>query len=382
MKSMKVFFINNFENTRTQEWDVLKMDRTLTLADLGYDGFFESGRGTDGLPVARVIAEHKEAYRVKNTDGEYPAKVTGKHMFNALSREDYPAVGDWVAIADAGGGQAVIQRILPRKTVIKRKYSGKNDVQIIAANIDAAFVIESVDRDFSLNRFERYFAITKDGGIQPAIILNKIDLISREALESRINQIRNRFGDIDFIPTSTLTGDGQDALKAYIAKGKTYCFLGSSGVGKSSLINQLIGNDVIRTSEISARNERGRHTTTRREMYFPENGGIVIDNPGMREVGMTEAGEGISRLFDEITLLARECKYADCTHVHEPGCAVLGAVKSGRLDEDQYRNFLGLKKEAEYFEMTERERKQKDSEFGKFIKKAKGQLRRYGHKDY
>lgn len=358
------------------------MDDKLKLEDLGYGDFFESNRGVNSLPVARIIAEHKEAYRVKNTDGEYLAKITGKQMFNALSREDYPAVGDWVAITDLGEKQAVIHQILPRKTIIKRKASGKNDIQVIAANIDVSFVIESVDRDYNLNRFERYFAMARDGGIIPTIILNKIDLISNEELESRIDQIKNRFGDIDFITTSTVNNEGLDELKAYIAKGKTYCFLGSSGVGKSSLINKLIGKEVIKTSQISTHTDRGRHTTTSREMYFLENGGIVIDNPGMREVGMTDVGDGIDSLFDEITSLARKCKYVDCTHIHEPGCAVLSAIKSGRLDEDRYNNYLGLKKEAEYYEMTELEKKQKNSQFGKFVKKAKKELRRYGHKDY
>ena len=358
------------------------MDNKPKLEDLGYDVFFESNRGTDGLPVARIIVEHKKAYRVKNTDGEYLAKITGKQMFNALSREDYPAVGDWVAITDLGNEQAVIHRILPRKTIIKRKCSNRNEIQIIATNIDVAFAIESLDRDYNLNRFERYFAITKDGGVKPAIILNKIDLISKEELESRINQIKNRFGDIDFIPTSTVTNEGLDVLKAYIVKGKTYCFLGSSGVGKSSLINKLIGKDIIKTSEISIRGDRGKHTTTSREMYFLEDGSIVIDNPGMREVGMTEVSDGINSLFDEINSLAQKCKYVDCTHIHEPGCAVLSAIKSSQLDEDKYSNYLNLKKEAEYYEMTELEKRQKDGEFGKYIKKAKDQLKRHMHKDY
>ena len=358
------------------------MDDKLKLEDLGYGVFFESNRGMDGLPVARIIAEHKKVYRVKNTDGEYLAKITGKQMFNALTREDYPAVGDWVAITDLGEERAVIHQILPRKTIIKRKASGKKGIQVIAANIDVAFVIESVDSDFNLNRFERYFAIAKDGGVIPAIILNKIDLIFNEELESRISQIKNRFGNIDFITTSTVTNEGLDALKAYTAKGKTYCFLGSSGVGKSSLINKLIGKDVIKTGEISTSTDRGRHTTTSREMYFLENGATVIDNPGMREVGMTEVGDGINSLFDEITLLAQKCKYVDCTHIHEPGCAVLTAIKSEQLDEDKYNNYLDLKKEAEYYETTKLEKKKKNNQIGKFFKKAKKDLRRYGLKDY
>jgi len=220
------------------------------IEDLGYSDFFESNRKKlklDSFSVARVVVEHKGAYRVQNTSGEYLAKITGKQMFNALSREDYPAVGDWVAITELDKERAVIYKVLPRRTIMKRKYSGKNETQIIATNIDAAFIIESVDRDYSLNRFERYFAIADDGGIKPVIILNKIDLISKEEVDSKLNQIKNRFNDIDVFPTSTITNEGLDELKTYIVKGKTYCFLGSSGVGKSSLINKLIGENIIKT---------------------------------------------------------------------------------------------------------------------------------------
>jgi len=357
----------------------------IKIEDLGYDGFFESERGKlelGGFSVARVIAEYKEAYRVKNENGEYLAKITGKQMFNALSREDYPAVGDWALITALGEGRAVIHKVLPRRTMIKRKCSGKNEIQIIATNIDVAFVVESIDGDYSLNRFERYFAIASDGGIKPAVILNKIDLISKEDLESKICQIKDRFGGIDLIPTSNVTEEGLAKLREYIEKGKTYCFLGSSGVGKSSLINKLIGREAIKTKDIDLRTDRGRHTTTGREMYLLENGGIVVDNPGMREVGMADASAGIDNIFDEITALAKKCKYADCTHTSEPGCEVLAAIRAGKLDEAQYNNYAGMKKEAEYYEATDLERKQKERQFGKFLKTAKDQLKKYGHKDY
>ncbi|MFA5925755.1 MAG: ribosome small subunit-dependent GTPase A [Parcubacteria group bacterium] len=375
------------------------MKKEPTIENLGWDAFFEAGRAKLGLGafrVARVIAEHRGAYKVKNAEGEYLARITGKQIFDAKSREDYPAVGDWVAISEAGGRQAVIRAVLPRKTIIKRKYGDKNktgekdETQIIATNIDVAFAVESVDRDYNLNRLERYFAIARDGGINPAVVLNKIDLISSEELNSKLVQIKNRFKNIDVIPASAFNDEGLADLKGYLKKEKTYCFLGSSGVGKSSLINKLLGEDILKTENIGERSGRGKHATTGREMFFLREGpdatagagAIVIDNPGVREVGMTDTGAGVGDVFQEITALGRDCKYADCTHVHEPGCAVLGAVKAGRLDESQYANYISLKKEAEHFEMTGFEKKEKNRQFGKFLKKAKKELRDAGHKDY
>ncbi len=353
--------------------------------DLGWDDFFESERvrlGLDVFQVARVTAERRGIYEVRSTRGEYLAKITGKRIFKAVSREDYPAVGDWVVISEVEEKKAVIESILPRKTVMKRKRSGKDEIQVIAANIDVALVIESADRDYNLNRFERYFSIARDGGIQPAIVFNKIDLISKEDLDSKLAQIQERLKDIDIIVTSAFSDEGLDALKEYIEKGKTYCFLGSSGVGKSSLINKLLGGGKIQTGEIGAHSGRGKHTTTAREMYFLENGGIVIDNPGVREVGVTDVNAGISGLFEEIAALAEKCKFADCTHVSEPDCEVLSAVQSGKLDGERYSNYINLKKESGHYEMTELEKRQKGRQFGKFLKKAKKGLKKYSHKEY
>ena len=339
----------------------------------------------EDLDTARVVVEYKGAYKVKNEKGEYLAKITGKQMFGALSRDDYPAVGDFVIIKDLDGEHATIEKILPRKTIIKRSHgdksrtTSKNKTQIIATNIDVAFIVESVDRDFNLNRFERYISLANSGGVKPVIILNKIDLITNEELEAKFLEIKKRFKEIEIIKTSTVNDESLQDFKTFMENDKNYCFLGSSGVGKSSLINKLLGDNVIKTEKIGSRSGRGKHATTTREMYFLDNGSIVIDNPGMREVGITATSVGIDTLFDEITVLAEYCKFVDCTHTNEPGCQVLGAMKSGKLDAEKYSNFINLKKEAEYYEMTELDKREKDRQFGKIIKTYKKQFKRNEH---
>jgi len=348
-----------------------------TLTNLGYNDYFEASRVGLGLvkyPVARVVAEYREVYKVRNNEGDFLAKITGKHMFTAAKREDYPAVGDWVAIEVLPENKALIRGILPRKTILKKKYSNKQENQIIATNIDAAFIVESMDRDYNLNRFERFFVLAIEGNITPVMILNKTDLISKAELDKRVYNIHNRFTSVNIIPTNIIMKDGLDDLRNYIEKGKTYCFLGSSGVGKSSLINKLLQKDEIKTREMGLITGKGKHTTTTREMYFLEDGGLVVDNPGTREVGIADSDMGIEVVFDEITHLSKGCKYSNCTHMHEPDCVVRKAVEKEKLNKDKYTNFIKLKKEAEYYKLTNTEKREKDKKFGKFIKKAKESL--------
>lgn len=359
----------------------------MNLFDLGYNNFFEESRqklGFGEFAVARVISESRGSYRVKNENGEYLASVTGKQMFWASSREDYPAVGDWAVIVEQPGGKAVIEGVLPRFSVIKRRYGDKNkegeksDTQVIAANIDVAFIVESADRDYSLNRFERYISVVESGGVRPAIVLNKIDLLAPEELMRKTDELKNRFPGIDIIPTSTINREGLGEMFKYIAPKKTYCFLGSSGVGKSSLINEFLGEALEKTGDIGLRSGKGKHVTTRRQMYFQKSGGIVIDNPGMREIGLTDAVSGVESLFKEIAEEGRKCRYADCTHTHEPGCAVTDATRLGKLNQEKYANYINLKKEAEYYELSDREKRDRDKQFGKFLKNAKKDLQRFG----
>lgn len=350
------------------------------LEDLGYNAFFESGRkasvSTD-LPVARVTAELKGWYRITGTFGESLAKITTKHMRDATEREDFPAVGDWVVFTDQEKDRPVIQGILPRKTILKKKRANRQGFQVIAANVDVIFIVASIDRDFNLNRFERYFILAREGNITPAIVLNKVDLIPEAELASMVRQIKDRFSETDVIETSTVTENGLKELISKIERGKTYCFLGSSGVGKSSLINRLLKSDNIKTTEVSRSTGRGKHTTTGRDMYFMENGGIVIDNPGMREVMIAEEASGMEETFAEIAELAGSCKYSDCTHTHEPGCAVIKAVEDKQLDAQRYDNYKKMKTEIEFNEMSPVEKKNKDRQFGKFVKKAKEEIKQY-----
>jgi len=332
----------------------------------------------NGLGLARVITEHRERYLVHNGERELEAEILGNLRYSAQSRADFPAVGDWVAISEYHDGPALIHQVLERQNFLARSAVGsKGDRQIIAANVDIAFIVLAVDRDFSINRIQRYLTICNSGGIEAVIILNKIDLISESALEELHLEIESRLKDQAFLSISLSENRGLEALGQFLQAGKTYCLLGSSGVGKSSLMNKLSGFTSMKTEHISESTQRGRHVTTHRELKVLGNGSIFIDNPGMREIGITDNQRGMNLTFDEISTLSEDCKYKDCQHLSENGCAVIAAVENGDLSEATYQNFLKMEREKSHYESTQVERRRKDKQFGKMVREVK---KRKGHK--
>jgi ribosome biogenesis GTPase / thiamine phosphate phosphatase len=345
------------------------------LEDLGYtlkQEEFRSKQIPDSFETGRVVAEHKERYMVATSDRIFEAEITGNMRFTAKSREDFPAVGDWVSMLTYDGDFAIIHTIFPRYSVIKRQAPGQHGgVQIIAANIDFAFLVQSVDRDFNMNRLERYLTICHTSGVRPLIVLSKSDLVNEQQMNQVIAGIKQRIKDVPVIAISNETRNGYAALTSIIEKGKTYCLLGSSGVGKSTLLNNLSGKAFMRTDAISEHTNKGKHVTSHRELIVLENGGIIIDNPGMREVGITDATTGLEITFDTIYAFSLHCKYKDCTHVHESGCAVIEAAEIGEIDKASYENWLKLAKEKAHFELTIAEKRKKEKVFGKILKKYK-----------
>jgi ribosome biogenesis GTPase / thiamine phosphate phosphatase len=347
----------------------------MKLEDLGYNDRIKKLRTENNLndfEIGRVTSEHRERYIVKTEEGEFEAEITGNMRFSASSREGFPAVGDWVALTTYGSDFAVIHKIIPRLSTISRQAVGQfGEIQIIAANIDFALIVQAVDRDFSINRIERYLTICISSKVTPVIILTKTDLINEQSKAEIIESIHKRLNDVQVFAISNETQDGYDALKRIIEKGKTFCMLGSSGVGKSTLLNNLSGRSIMKTGAISESTSKGRHVTSHRELIVLENGGILIDNPGMREVGIVDTANGLETTFDIVLSLAQNCKFKDCTHTNETGCSVIEAVEKGRLDKRLFENYQKMQRERLFFETSVAEKKKKDKIFGKILKDYK-----------
>lgn len=351
----------------------------MELREIGLDQWFRTQADEwceHGEPIARVTAVDRDKYVIRNEDGELPAVLTGRFVYTSESRTDLPCVGDWVVVQyHDSGSHASIHQLLPRKSYLRRKSPGKNiEFQMIAANIDVAFIVQSCHYDFNVHRLERYLVMVNEGHIEPAILLTKTDLISADEQEQLVDKIRKAGIGAPIFPLSNVTGEGFDKFRKLMLPGKTYCLLGSSGVGKTTLINRLSGDLKLETGEVSHTGE-GRHTTTRRHLIVMQSGGLLIDMPGMRELGMLGVTEGIDDSFADIHQYSKNCRFANCTHTNEPGCAIQKAIVQDKLNAEHYQNYLKLKKESEFHDMSYLEKRKKDRAFGKFIHsfhKAKG----------
>lgn len=344
----------------------------MSLIDLGLtQDITVTGKNENqpGLKIGRVITEHRERYIVSDGEHDYESEVTGNLRFSARSRVDFPAVGDWVMMAPYDSYYSIIHKILPRKSVIERKTAGKyEEKQIISANVDVAFIVQSIGNNFNINRLERYLTICYSGNVEPVVIITKTDLASDPELMEAVSQLEKREKKLKYILLSSITRQGFNELSEYIRKGKTYCFIGSSGVGKSTIINILLNKDSCKTGNISKSTGKGKHVTERRELMVLDSGGILIDTPGMKELGITDDIEGIKTTFQEIFDISLQCMFPDCSHTTEKGCAVQEALKNGIIDANSLGNYRRIAKEQQRFSSTVAERRRKERKFAKMCK--------------
>jgi ribosome biogenesis GTPase len=351
----------------------------MKLSDMGFDQWFQehvSDLREEGRSIARISAVDRGSYLVRNQNGEVPAELAGKFYFQVESSVDLPCVGDWVTVQYHNNDTvAIIHEVFPRKTFLRRKSAGeKVDFQMIAANIEVAFLVQSCHFDFNLRRMDRYLVMAADGGVEPIVVLTKTDLITPKELEQKLAAIRSSTISARVLALSNITGIGFDEFQQVLVPGRTYCLLGSSGVGKTTLINRLIGENAFETKAVSGTGE-GTHTTARRQLIVLNQGSMLIDTPGMRELGLLGVSEGVNQSFQEVLRLSLNCRYPNCGHTQEPGCAVRAAVISGVLNEDRYSSYMKLKKESEYHELSYLDKRKKDRAFGRFIKSAKKQMK-------
>jgi len=312
-----------------------------------------------GFTVGRVMLEHKRIYRVETENGEYLAEVSGKYRFEAESREDYPAVGDWVVLSERPSERkATIQALLPRFSKFSRKAAGlTTEEQIVAANVDTVFLVQSLNYDFNARRLERYLIMAWESGATPVIVLTKADLC--EDVAARIKDVEAVALGVPVFAVSVKDEAGLEKLAPYFTTGKTVALLGSSGAGKSTLTNFLLGEEKQVIQEVRGDDDKGRHTTTYRELYLLPTGGLVLDTPGMRELQLWEAdGATVGQSFQDVEELAEQCYFRDCKHENEPSCAVREAIREGTLEEARYQSYVKLQRELAYLERKTNKRAQ------------------------
>ncbi len=298
------------------------------------------------LTVGRITLQEKGMYRIRTSIGEENALVSGKFQFDAQSPSDYPAVGDYVMVNCADPDTAIIHQVLPRKSLFVRKAAGTSKTeQVVAANIDTVFLCMSLNNDFNLRRLERYLAVAWESGADPVVVLTKADLCAD--LPQKQREVGAIAMGVEILTTSAMESDGYRQIMPYITEGRTVAFVGSSGVGKSTLINRLLGEERLATDGLR-NDDKGHHTTTHRELLVLPNGAMVIDTPGMRELGMWDAASGVGQTFGDIEELAARCRFRNCSHSGEPGCAVRAAIRSGELDSGRWQSYQKLKNENSY----------------------------------
>ena len=354
------------------------MIRHNELIKLGWSDWFDQRatcKPTD--TIARVAAVDREQLLLVDQNGHFRAKLSGSYLHHHRLSHELPCVGDWVCAEQQHGGDfGVVHALLERRTSLRRKSAGNSsDQQLIAANLDYVVIVQSCQFDFNLNRLQRYLVMVMDGGAEPYILLTKTDLVGPSTLAKQVVAIESAGITAPIFRLSNITRDGLEEIRRRLLPEKTYCFVGSSGVGKSTLINYLIGGQRQETREVSGTGE-GRHTTVRRELILLEGGALVIDNPGMREFGILGADSGIENSFSGIAALSSRCRYRDCTHTGEPGCAVRTAILTGEVPPESLESFQKLRAESSFNDMSYAEKRKKDRDFGRYIKSAKKDLRK------